>query len=114
MTDWEQRLFAIERELAGGDGETYGRHLREDAVVIVPGESLDREGTIAAIDRAGGWDAFEITDQRAVQLGEDAALLTYRFGGARGDFHYAATLSSAYVRGRDGEWKLAFHQQTPL
>ena len=106
-------LVDIEHELAGGDGETYRRRLRDEAVVIVPGERLDKEATCAAIDAAGGWDEFSIEGATAVPLGADSALLTYRFSGRRGDFQYAALLSSAYVR-EDGEWKLAFHQQTPL
>ena len=106
-------LVAIERELANGDGETYRRRLRDDAVVIVPGERLDKEATCAAIDAGGGWDEFSIEDEDAVPLGPHSALLTHRFSGRRGDFRYTALLSSAYVR--DGaEWKLAFHQQTPL
>lgn len=111
--DQASALVAIEHELAAGDGETYRRYLRDDAVVIVPGETLDKEATCAAIDASGGWDEFSIDDETAVLLGGDSALLTYRFSGRRGDFRYTALLSSAYVR--DGEqWKLAFHQQTPL
>lgn len=112
--DWEERLVAIERELAAGDGEAYRKHVREDALVIVPGETLDKEGTVAAIEEAGGWDRFEVIDPRAVQLREGAALVTYLFNGIRGGFDYSALLSSAYVCDEGGTWKLVFHQQTPV
>ena len=47
-------------------------------------------------------------------IADDAALLSYRFRGRRGDdFTYTALMGSVYVR-RDGAWRMAFHQQTPV
>ena len=113
MSDAET-LVAIEHELAAGDSDAYRRYLRDDAVVIVPSEVLDKEATIAAVESSPGWDEFSIEDETVVLLGEGAALVTYRFDGRRSDLDYAALLSSAYVRSNDGDWKLAFHQQTPI
>jgi ketosteroid isomerase-like protein len=107
-------IVAIEHQLAAGNGETYRRHLRDDAVVIVPGETLDKEATCAAIDASGGWDEFSLDDETVLQLGGDAAVLSYRFSGRRADFDYTALLATAYAREADGEWKVVFHQQTPL
>ena len=105
-------LIAIEHELAAGDGSAYRRHLRDDAVVIVPGATLDKEATIAAIDAEGGWDEFTIEREVGQRLGGDSALVTYRFHGRRGDFRYSAQLASVYAR--EGErWLLVLHQQTP-
>ncbi len=112
MTSLEA-ILNIEHELADGDGSAYRRHLREDAIVIVPGRALDRDATIAAMDASPGWDSFSIVDERLLPLGGDAALLTYRFRGRRGESEYEAILSSTYARD-DGAWKLVFHQQTPL
>jgi hypothetical protein len=109
-----QALLAIEHELAAGDGDTYRRYLAEEAVVIVPGQVLTRDETIAAMDASPGWDDFSIEGERVLPLGDAAALLTYRFRGRRGEASYEAELSSVYVGGPDGPWKLAFHQQTPL
>lgn len=109
-----QTLVAIEHELAAGDPDAYRRHLRDDAVVIVPAEVLDKELTIAAVEASPGWEEFSIEGETVVLLGDDAALVTYRFNGRRSDLDYAAFLSSAYVRSEGGEWKLAFHQQTPI
>jgi hypothetical protein len=106
-------LLAIEHELAGGDGATYERHLREDVLVVVPGQRFDKETVVAAMDASPGWDDFSIEDERLLRLRADAALLSYRFRGRRGGFLYTAVLSSAYVRSERGDWKLAFHQQTP-
>lgn len=109
-----ETLIAIEHELAEGEGDAYRRHVREDAVIIVPGQALGREAAIAAVEGSPPWDEFAIEGETVVLLGDDAALITYRFRGRRGDSRYDALLSSAYVMTQEGEWKLAFHQQTPL
>lgn len=109
-------LLRVDEALAQGTGDDYRRALTDDAVVALPGMGLlDREGCAAALDAsdATGWDRIEMHDPRLVALGDDAAAVAYRFDGTRGDFRYAALMTSAYVR-RDGEWKLAVHQQTPL
>jgi hypothetical protein len=106
-------LLKIERELGGGNGDTYRKHLTDDAVVVVPGAAIDREQTAFAIDATPGWDEFEIEDERVVPLTDDSAILTYRWSSRRGDETYQALMSSVYVK-RDGEWKLALHQQTPI
>ncbi|ADB51812.1 nuclear transport factor 2 family protein [Conexibacter woesei] len=108
-----QELSAIERELAAGDGDTYRRRLTDDAVVIVPGMRLDKAECAAAMDDSQGWDAVAFEQERAVALDATAALLTYRFDGARGSVRYTALMSSVYVR-REGAWLMALHQQTPL
>jgi hypothetical protein len=106
-------LLRIEHQLARGDGATYERHLAEEALVVVPGETLDKPATVEAMDSSPGWDEVSIGKEAVRELGDDAVLLTYLFQGRRGQNQYAARLSSAYVRDEDGGWKLAFHQQTP-
>ena len=102
----------IERELAAGAGDTYRRHLADEAVVVVPGAVLDRAQCVAAMDESPGWDDWEITDARVIELGPESAVLTYRWRSARGESAYSAVLTSVYAR-RDGAWKLVVHQQTP-
>ena len=110
----KETLLALERELAAGDGETYRRLLTADARVVVPGQALTKDETAQAMDASPGWDTFTLDDEAVIPLGEDAALLTYRFSGRRGsDFEYTALMGSVYVRGNDG-WRMVFHQQTPL
>jgi hypothetical protein len=111
MTDLRDQLLAIERELAGGTGDAYRARLTDDAVVVVPGAAITREQCAFAIDATPGWEEFAIQDERVVELGPDAAFLTYRWTSRRGEETYTALMSSVYVR-RDGEWKLALHQQT--
>src|SRR3954447_26263147 len=113
MTSLRDTLLTIERTLGGGTGDAYREHLTDDAVVVVPGAAISREQTAFAIDATPGWDEFEITDERVVELTDDSALLTYRWSSRRGDETYEALMSSFYVRQPDGTWKLALHQQTP-
>jgi hypothetical protein len=112
--DLAQTLFALEHELADGDGTTYDRLLTEDAVVVVPGMTMTKPQTVEAMALSPGWDALVFEDERCEQLNADTALLTYRFTGRRGeDFEYAALMGSVYVRRPDG-WRMTYHQQTPL
>jgi hypothetical protein len=109
-----QTLFALERELANGDGDTYQRLLTDAAVIVIPGMTMDKAQTVAAMNESPGWDAVAFADENVTELNAEAALLTYRFAGRRGDdFQYRALMASVYVR-RNGDWRLAFHQQTPL
>ena len=105
-------LLRIEHQLARGDGATYEQHLADEALVVIPGGTLDKPATVEAMDSSPRWDEVSIGEERVRELGADAVLLTYSFQGRRGEAHYAAKLSSAYVRDGD-DWKLAFHQQTP-
>jgi hypothetical protein len=113
MADLKQELLKIERALGAGTGDTYREHLTDDAVVVVPGAAIDREQTAFAIDATPGWDEFEISDERVVELTDEAAVLNYRWSSRRGDETYEALMSSVYVRQPDNTWKLALHQQTP-
>ena len=114
MSDLRDTLLAIERALGGGTGDAYREHLTDDAVVVVPGAAIDREQCAYAIDATPGWDEFEITDERVIELSQDSALITYRWRSRRGDETYEALMSSVYVKQPDGNWKLALHQQTPV
>ena len=107
-------LYELERKLGNGDGDTYRRHLTDEAVVVVPGRTMNKDETVQAMDATTGWDDFSFGDQRFAAIADDAAVLSYRFRGRRGDdFTYTALMGSVYVR-RDGAWKMAFHQQTPV
>jgi len=109
-----ETLMAIERELADGDGSAYLERLCDDAVVVLPGRVLDKEGTAAVMGHAPSWDGHDFRNGRLRVLDDDTAILTYRFEGRRGYERYDAVLSSTYVREHGGDWELAFHQQTPL
>ena len=121
MPSLRETLIAREREAwdasGGADGRWYRENLTEDALLIFAGapEPMGREATAAAVDAStGSWEHYELQDVKLVELGTDAALLTY-LGVARRsgeDADFAASISTAYVKKGD-TWLLAFHQQTP-
>lgn len=117
----ELREELLELETAGWDALKNGtgrRHyadlLTEDAVMLLPGVGLLSHDK--ALDGMDGqpWSWFQLRNPQVLRLGDDAAVLTYR-AQARRDFQpeYQALMASTYVR-RDGRWRLALHQQTPV
>lgn len=75
---------------------------------------LTKDRVVAEIGAAPPWSSFRIEDPRVVRLTDHSAILTYRASAQReGQPVYSALMCSAYVE-RNGSWRLAFHQQTPL
>lgn len=100
----------------GGDAAAahYERDLAADVLMLLPGGLvIDDRQTVVDSMRGAPWDAYEITDERVVELGADVAVVAYRATARRGDHDYEALFNSTYVR-QDGAWKLALHQQTPV
>ena len=100
------------------DGEAAARHyevqLADEVLMLLPGGLVvdDRRAVIDSM-RGAPWDAFEITDERVLELGDQTAVVAYRATAQRGDQEYEALFNSTYVR-RSGGWRLALHQQTPV
>jgi uncharacterized protein (TIGR02246 family) len=112
--DLQETLLDFERRLSEGDADHYRELLSDDATVVVPGMALDKDACVAAIEEADGWDDVVMDDVRLTTPADDVAAVTYRFSGRRGEAApYVALMSSVYVV-RDGRWRLALHQQTPL
>lgn len=113
-------LLAVERQLWKNDAELYGHHLIDEALLVFPETGvIGRQVALDAIrqENAEGrrWAEVDIGDVHALELGRDAAVLTYRVA-ARWEHEaarYMGLASSVYVQ-RNGERKLALHQQTPL
>ncbi|BDZ42255.1 hypothetical protein GCM10025865_15540 [Paraoerskovia sediminicola] len=87
--------------------------LDAEVLMLLPGGLVidDRDD---AIDAMGGapWESFDLQDVRQVELADDVAVVAYGVVASRSGQEYSATVSSTYAR-RDGEWRLAVHQQTP-
>lgn len=100
----------------GSGGEFYGDLLTEDGLmVLADGRVYDRDAVVASLDDAPAWSAYEITDERFVPLGPDAAAFVYRARAFRasGGPAFDAAMSSVYVQ-EEGRWRLALYQQTPV
>lgn len=100
----------------GTGGDFYGTVMTDDAVmVLADGSVLDRAAVVASLDDAPAWSAYEITDERLIEMGPGAAAFVYRGRAFRasGGPPFDALMSSVYVR-EGGRWRLALYQQTPV
>jgi hypothetical protein len=111
--DLLETLMALDERLAGGGPDEYRELLIDDALLVVPDMVLSKELTIEAMGDSPGWDDLRLSEGRLTRLSPSSAVVTYRFDGRRGESAYSAIMSSAYIE-REGAWKLAFHQQTPV
>ena len=57
------------------------------------------------------WSGYELQDERVLELDGDTAVVVYRGTATRGGEDYEALFNS--VR-KNGDWRLALHQQTPV
>lgn len=114
MADIDGTLWALEKDFWIGGPEVYRQHLADNAVMVFSGMVLTKTETVESIANGSRWTSVRFVNQRLVSLTPDAVALIYRASGwrARDEPAYSTTVSSVYVR-RDGEWKLALHQQSP-
>jgi hypothetical protein len=112
----EDDLFALEQQFWPGNADFYRQHLDDKCVVAFTEMAgvMDRE-QIAAMTKDGQrWRDLRLTRKGFLAPTKDVALLTYEMAATRENgTPYKALVSSAYAL-RGGEWKMAFHQQTPL
>ena len=114
LLDLEHRGWASLCDSTGAD--YYGRIMTTDGVMVLAhGQVLDRQAVIVSLEAAPPWRTYDISDERLVVLGDDDAVLVYTGRGYHeGDEpEFTALMSSVYTR-RDGAWRLALYQQTPV
>lgn len=112
----EDLLFALEERFWLEGGDYYRRHLAAAAVMVFPNPAgvLVSDEISRSLEGATRWTEVALEEHRLIELGDDAAVVTYKATARKNDAPpYVARASSAYVRDSRG-WKLAFHQQTPL
>ena len=108
-------LLAIERRFWTGDADFY-RHNLDDRCLTAFTEAAGVAGKDEIADSVGAakrWRDLEIDVRGLVEPTNDVAILTYQADATRQNGEPSALVSSGYVK-RNGAWKMAFHQQTPL
>lgn len=115
-----ERLVALEHRgwdalCSSTGGAFYGELMTADALmVLVNGMALDRDQVVASLDGAPAWDGYRLTELRRVDLGAQAAALTYRATAHRdGEEPFVALMSSTYLL-VEGAPRLALYQQTTV
>jgi hypothetical protein len=82
--------------------------------MAVPYGIADRDTVLAALESSPELDGFQIKNPRVIKLTEDSGLIAYHMvQERRGMAPFEAAICSVYVR-RAGQWRMAYHQQTPL
>jgi hypothetical protein len=116
----EQQLLTLEKQFWTGGAEFYRAHLDDRCLVaftemagVMSNEQVD-EQVAATVKGDRRWRDIDIERKGFLQPEPDIAMLTYHVRGTRADDRpYRALVSSAYVK-RNGDWKMTFHQQTPM
>lgn len=115
----ETDLFDIERGFWLRGKDHFLAHLDDQCLLAFPqmGEMHgvhSREDVAATATTQNRWRELRISDRHVLQANEEVGIISYRADVQRADGQpYTALVSSAYVR-RDGDWKLAFHQHSPI
>jgi hypothetical protein len=111
----QDNLLAMERKLWSGGKAAYERTLDEDCLnAFTQMAGVSSRDSIAEQADANRWHDLRLDVEGFLQPTDDVALLTYHASAVRGkDEPYEARVSSGYVN-RGGDWKMMFHQQTPL
>ncbi len=111
-----QELMRLEKGFWTGGGQYYRDHVDGKCLLAfseMAGVHSNQE--IADMNPgAGNWKNVQIAEKGVVEMSDDAVVLTYEVDAERKDGEpYKALVSTGYVK-RGSEWKMAFHQQTPL
>jgi hypothetical protein len=116
----DDELITLERQgwdALSSTGETartfYEGVLDEQVTMLLPGGLVLNDRAVIVESMSGRpWSAYALDDLRSFHPTPDTGVVTYSVVAERDGQAYRAVMSSLYVR-RQGEWKLAFHQQTP-
>ena len=118
--EFPDHLVDIERRLWTNDAVFYRDNLTEDCVLVFSETGvINRDVAVDAIRKENEeglrWAEVGFDEIHKLKLASDVALLTYRVNARweHEDSMITALASSLYVK-RNGLWKLAFHQQSPI
>ncbi len=111
----ERLVLGLEEQFWTGGAALYRERLSDDALLVfaAPVGVLSKADAARSVAESARWEEVHLGDVRFVHLNGEALIVTYTASARRaGDpSPYSAQASSAYVY-RDGQWALAFHQQT--
>ena len=116
MSDGREDLQALERAFWFGHAAHYRDSLTPGCIMVFPGMGVtDRETLIAGIETGPRWSTVAFEDWRRDDPAPGVAVAAYRATAMRPGMAapYRADCGSLYVE-IEGEWRLAFHQQTPV
>jgi len=116
MTDTENQLYDLERGFWTEGPEFYIANADDRCLVCFPGlvRVLSRQELSETVKSGPRWHDVQIQPKAVVEPAPGVVVIAYEGSAECGDEgRYHAAVSSGYVK-RNGKWKLAWHQQTPL
>lgn len=114
-----ESLYSVEEGFWLKGSEYFLEHVDEKCLLAFPqmGEMhgvRSRDEVAATATNANRWRDLKVTNRHILQSNEGTAIISYRADVTRADGQpYSALVSSIYIR-RAGEWKLGFHQHSPI
>lgn len=113
LLELEHRGWSSLCDRTGAD--FYGRLMTPGGVMVLAhGQVLDREAVVTSLNDAPPWRTYQISDERRVEINDNAVALVYTGRASRGDGDDFHALMSTVYRRRHGWWRLALYQQTPI
>ena len=105
---------AAMRATEKADVDFYASYLADNAIGVTPSGVYNKQQILQGMKNGKTFKSTNIEGSRAVALGPDAGLVTYRATfAAPGEPPVEMFVSTLYRRYHDG-WKGVFYQQTPL
>jgi len=115
MTQMDQ-ILGLERQFWKAGPDFFREHAAEPCLLVFPAMTalLSAAEVAATIENAVRWQDVSIEDLHRLTLQDNVVVLSYVARALRpGADTYVARVSSIYTR-HDAEWRLTFHQHTPL
>lgn len=113
-------LYEIERSLWTNEPTVYHDRLRDDALLVFQETGvIGRDTAVAAILEENRqhrrWAEVRFSDQSVVALTSDTRILVYKATARWNYAHDPITVLCSSIYALDaGQWRLVFHQQTPI
>ena len=115
MLTLQETLWDMEQKFWVEGADFHARHMTDDCVVLMPPPAgvLSRDSAVELVRETPRWTGVRFGGRRVLQLHDRIFLLAYNASAHRRKelSTYRALASSIYIN-RDGDWRLAFHQQT--
>jgi uncharacterized protein YchJ len=110
----EDKLYDIEKGFWTEGAAHYRAHVDDQCLtVFAEMAALLERDKIAESAGDHRWSDLSMTRRGFLNAVEDFAVISYEASAKRAGRTYRALVSSGYVR-RGQDWRMAFHQQTPL
>lgn len=115
MLTMEESLWDMEQKFWLEGAGFLARHLTDDCLLLLPPPAgvLSREAAIALWTETPPWAGVRFGGRRVMRPNDRVVLLAYNASAhRRKELATHRVLASTLYVNRDGDWRIAFHQQT--